>query len=250
MRDRRAEILDAAARLVSEHGYAGTSVDDVIREAGLSGKSHFYHYFRSKEELAYGVLDRQFERFAERGMAVLREPMIAPLDRLAIFIDSLVALQAERGCKGGSPLGSLAGELADVHEGFRTRIDAVFERWAGQIQSLLWEARPQLVEGVDAARLARFIVATLEGALLMSRVTRDVAMLHGIAVDLKRFVGTHVRGGTSATSSTSSTESAAPTESPTDPPAAPAAPAAVGTRSPSEERRAVRAAARRAGGRS
>ena len=244
MRERRAEILDAAARLIGEHGYAGTSVDDVIRASGLSGKSHFYHYFRSKEELGYGVLERQFERFAERGMTVLREPMIAPLDRLSIFIDALVALQAERGCKGGSPLGTLAGELADVHEGFRTRIDAVFERWAGQMQSLLLEAKPLLVDGVDAARLSRFIVATLEGALLMSRVTRDVAMLHGIAADLKRFVATHVRGGESTAPAASVRVSATASTTIDATPPAP-----IGARSASEERTAVRAAARRAANR-
>ena len=85
--------------------------------------------------------------------------------------------------------------MADAHEGFRERIDQVFERWAGQMQSLLWEARGQLAVGTDASRLARFIIATLEGALLMTRVKRDVAMLYGIAADLKRFVGTHVREG-------------------------------------------------------
>ena len=106
--NRRIQILDAAAQLIAQHGYAQTSVDDVIRHAGLSGKSHFYHYFKSKEELGYDVLNRQFERFAERGLAILREPMIDPLDRLALFIDSLVASQAERGWRGGSTFGSLA----------------------------------------------------------------------------------------------------------------------------------------------
>lgn len=193
--DRRTQILDAAAHLISERGFTLTSIDDVIRESRLSGKSHFYHYFKSKEELGYAVLNRQFERFAEHGLAVLREPMIDPLERLHLFIDSLVALQAERGCKGGSPFGSLAAEMADAHEGFRKRIDVVFERWASQIQSLLWEARPQMNEDVDAARLSRFIIATLEGALLMSRVNRDIAVLHGIAADLKRFIAMHVRDG-------------------------------------------------------
>jgi TetR/AcrR family transcriptional regulator, transcriptional repressor for nem operon len=193
VKDRRAQILDAAARLISERGYTLTSIDDVIRESRLSGKSHFYHYFRSKEELGYEVLNRQFERFAERGLAILREPMIDPIERLNLFIDSIVAVQAERGCKGGSPFGALAAELADAHEGFRKRIEQVFERWASQIQSLLWEARPQLGDDVDAARLARFIIATLEGALLMSRVKRDIVVLHGIAADLKRFIGMHVR---------------------------------------------------------
>ena len=193
MKDRRAQILDSAALLISERGYTLTSVDDVIRESGLSGKSHFYHYFKSKEELGYAVLDRQFERFAERGLAILREPMIDPLERLALFIDSVVTAQAERGCKGGSPFGNLAGEMADAHDGFRERIDQVFERWASQIQSLLWEARGRLADGTDAVRLSRFIIATLEGALLMTRVKRDVAVLYGIAADLKRFIATHAR---------------------------------------------------------
>jgi TetR/AcrR family transcriptional repressor of nem operon len=191
--ERRAQIVDAAGRLMSQRGFAATSVDDVIREANLSGKSHFYHYFRSKDELGYAVLSRQFERFAERGLAVLREPMIEPLDRLALFIDTLVALQVARGCRGGSPLGPLAAELADGHDGFRERIALVFERWAAQLRSLLWEARPQLADDVDTARLARFVIATLEGALLMARVNRDAAALEGIAYDLKRFVAMHVR---------------------------------------------------------
>jgi TetR/AcrR family transcriptional repressor of nem operon len=193
--DRRAQILDAAARLIAERGFNQTSVDDVIAAAGLSGKAHFYHYFKSKEQLGYEVLDRQFERFGERGLAVLREPMIDPLERLALFIDSLVALQAERRFKGGSPLGAFAAELADSNEGFRKRIDLVFERWAIQLQSLLWEARDQLREGVDARRLSLFIIATLEGAVLMTRVRREIDVMQGIAADLKRFIAMHVRDG-------------------------------------------------------
>ncbi len=195
MSDRKVQILDSAAELISERGYTQTSVDDVIKHAGLCGKSHFYHYFKSKEELGYAVLNRQFERFADRGLAVLREPMIAPIERLFLFIDSVVALQAQRGCRGGSSFGTLASELADAHEGFRQRIEMVFERWSAQIQSLLWEVRPQLQEGTDTARLARFIIATLEGAVLMSRVTKEIEVMENIAADLKRFIGMHLRSG-------------------------------------------------------
>ena len=193
MSDRRTKILEAAATLIAERGFTSTSVDDVIKGAKLSGKSHFYHYFKSKDELGYEVLSRQFERFAERGLAVLREPLIDPLERLNLFIDAVVTLQAESGGRRGSPFGSLAAELADVHEGFRVRIEAVFERWASQIRSLLWEARPQLRDDVDAVRLSRFIIATLEGAVLMTRVKRDMSVLEGIAIDLKRFIAMHSR---------------------------------------------------------
>jgi TetR/AcrR family transcriptional regulator, transcriptional repressor for nem operon len=192
---RRLLILDAAARLISRQGFAHTSVEDVIREAGLSGKSHFYHYFASKEALGYEVLERQFARFAEGGLAILREPMIEPTDRLALFIDTLVALQGEREGRDGSPFGNLAGELADSHEGFRQRLDLVFDRWAQQLEALLWELRDRLREGVEPARLARFIIASLEGGMLMARVKRDVRVMEGIGEDLKRFVAMHLRDG-------------------------------------------------------
>lgn len=198
MKTRRVSILDSAARLIGERGYGPTSIDDVIREAGLSGKSHFYHYFPSKEALGYEVLERQFERFTERGLAILREPMIAPLERLGLFVDSLVALQADRRGRGGSPFGSLAAEMADSHEGFRKRLDVVFERWARQLQSLFDELRPELRDGVDTERLSRFVIATLEGGMLMTRVTRDIAVMQGIGDDLKRFVASHFRGGADA----------------------------------------------------
>lgn len=193
MNDRRAHIVDVAAALISRQGYQSTSVEEVIKDAGLGGKGHFYHYFKSKEELGYAVLNRQFERFAERGLAILHEPMLDPLDRLALFIDTIVAAHAARGCQGGGPCGAFATEMADAHEGFRRAIDTVFERWAAQIEALLWEAKPRLVAEVDTARLSRFIIATLEGALMMSRVKREIGVMEGIAADLKRFVGMHVR---------------------------------------------------------
>ena len=196
MFDRRMHILDAAAQVIAQRGFALTSVDEVIRASGLSGKSHFYHYFASKEALGYAVLDRQFAHFAEQRLAILREPVGDPFERLFRFIDSIVEAQAARGCAGGCPFGSMASELSDAHEGFRQRIEEIFARWTEQMQALLWEARPRLRDDVDTARMARFIIASLEGAVLMSRVQRDVAALEGIAEDLKRFVMMHVPDGT------------------------------------------------------
>ena len=190
--DRRTLILDAAAEIIAERGFNRTSVEDVIRQAGLCGKSHFYHYFRSKEELGYAVLDRRFECFAESGLALLGDSTVDPLDRLYRFMDSLVSVQAQRGCKGGSVFGGLAAELSDTHEGFRERIEQVFTRWSEQIQSLLIEARPRLRPDADPLRLARFIIASLEGALLMSRLSREICVLEGIAADLKRFIAMHL----------------------------------------------------------
>ncbi len=193
MTTRRLQILDAAAELIAQKGFVQTSVDDVIAHAGLSGKSHFYHYFKSKEELGHEVLARQFDVLGERGLAILRESTLEPLERLNVFIDSVVAIQAERGMKGGSPFGALATEMAEKDEGFRIRIARVFRIWTDAIAALLTQAQDRLEEDTDPQRLARFIVATLEGATTMARMKRDASVMHGVATDLKKFVAGHLR---------------------------------------------------------
>ncbi|MGH7622469.1 MAG: hypothetical protein ACREMU_09040, partial [Gemmatimonadaceae bacterium] len=59
--------------------------------------------------------------------------------------------------------------------------------------AVLWEARPRLNEDADTARLARFVVATLEGAWFMSRVRGDADSAAGIATELKRSIHSYAR---------------------------------------------------------
>ena len=51
----RARLLEAALRLISERGYDGVAVDDIVREAGVN-KRMVYHYFGNKEGLCSEVL--------------------------------------------------------------------------------------------------------------------------------------------------------------------------------------------------
>ncbi|MER5475892.1 TetR/AcrR family transcriptional regulator [Streptomyces sp. NPDC002734] len=53
----RQEILDAAARVMSVRGYAGTSMSALSKETGLP-KSAFYHHFDSKAGLLSAVMER------------------------------------------------------------------------------------------------------------------------------------------------------------------------------------------------
>ena len=185
------QILDAAAELIGTRGYAKTSVDELISCAGLSGKSHFYHYFTSKEQLGHEVITRQFDLVAERGLVILRDNLRPPMDRLYAFIDAIVQLQIEAPDRCWSPFGSLATEMGDLDEGFRLRIAQVFRVWSDQLQDVIEQARDELSADVSSQRLARFIVSTLEGATQMARIKRDVGIVQGVGLDLQRFVASH-----------------------------------------------------------
>ena len=48
--ERKLQLLDHAATLFAERGYADTRVIDIVREAGVA-KGLFYWYFENKEQL-------------------------------------------------------------------------------------------------------------------------------------------------------------------------------------------------------
>jgi TetR/AcrR family transcriptional repressor of nem operon len=172
------------------HGYNRTSIDDVLRESGV-GKGSFYHYFKSKEDLGYAILDQVVAAFLERTLdPCFSDPAVPPVARIRCFLDRLVATQRELNCVGGCPLGNLASELSDVHEGFRARLAVIFSTWRDRMMQALGEAQER---GEAAAEcrpefVAQFLVASLEGAILMTKVTKDIRVMEQCVGELKRYL--------------------------------------------------------------
>ncbi len=52
-------ILETAARLFSERGFENVNIEDIVREVGVT-RGAFYHYFKSREELIAGVLNKTY----------------------------------------------------------------------------------------------------------------------------------------------------------------------------------------------
>jgi TetR/AcrR family transcriptional repressor of nem operon len=191
----RDQILDAAARLIHLRGYHGTSLDDVLRESGV-GKGNFYYYFRSKEDLGFAIIDRVVERFLERTLEPAFVDLKAdPLDQVRAFLDRLLEVQRQRNCVGGCPMGNLASELSDVHEGFRQRLADIFERWRVKLAATLERGREsgRLRADLDASSAAGFVVASLEGAILMAKVTRDISVMEKCVAELKQHLTLYAR---------------------------------------------------------
>ncbi|MGH7358510.1 MAG: TetR/AcrR family transcriptional regulator [Candidatus Rokuibacteriota bacterium] len=191
------QILEVATRLMATQGYHRTTLDDVLRESG-AGKGNFYHYFRSKEELGYAILDRLLTHFEARTLRpILGEVTGSPLAQVETFLDQLLATQRTRNCVGGCPLGNLATELADAHEGFRQRLATGFERWREYLGAALARAQAEgtLGSDVEPARLARFLVASLEGAILLTKVQKDIRIMEGCVAELRRHLGHYRRDG-------------------------------------------------------
>jgi TetR/AcrR family transcriptional repressor of nem operon len=178
-KETRARIVAAAAKLMFERGVAGTTVEDVQREAKVSA-SQLYHYFKEKRELVLAVIVYQTE-------CVLgaQEPLLSHLDSmeaLRTWRDAIVQLQIERQYQGGCPIGSLASELADTEPAARTELAAGFMQWELAIGRGLraMHERGELRADADPDNLALALLTALQGGLLLTQVRKDTSPLEAV----------------------------------------------------------------------
>ncbi len=173
----RQRIVAAAADLIHQQGVAGTTLEHVRAQAGVSS-SQIYHYFADKETLVRAVVDYR----AETVVGETHEPALAAIegiDGLRAWRDMIVSLQEDAGCQGGCPLGSLGSELAELDHAARHDVAAGFSRWEAAIRACLrgMRDRGQLAPSADTDQLATAMLAALEGGLLLAQIERDVRPL-------------------------------------------------------------------------
>jgi TetR/AcrR family transcriptional repressor of nem operon len=174
----RQQIVARAAEIISRQGFHRSSVDEIIRAAEVC-KGNFYYYFPSKTALGLAVIDAWADEFLELVVRPSLSTHAEPLERLEKFIDATVEAQRQNGYLG-CPLGRLALEMGDLDEAFRERLEIVFDSWCSSLTEVLDEG------GADRpADQARFIMATLEGALLLAKVQVGGEGLDCVAEQLK-----------------------------------------------------------------
>jgi TetR/AcrR family transcriptional regulator, transcriptional repressor for nem operon len=170
----RARIVAAAARLIHDRGVAGATLDDVKTAAGVSG-SQMYHYFPDKDELVQAVITYQADVIADGQ----RRADLGHAEGLNGWRNMVIAQAGSAEGKGGCPLGSLAGQLAETDPHARALLAGGFSHWQAAISDGLRRLRQarQLPDGTDPDALAITLLATLQGGLLLAQVQRDTRPL-------------------------------------------------------------------------
>lgn len=89
------EIVEHAARLFAERGFAGTSVQDIADAMGVSRPS-LYYYFKSKDELLASLVTEVTEGAAAQIRAVARDGSKNATERLRSIARLLASWRAEQ----------------------------------------------------------------------------------------------------------------------------------------------------------
>ncbi len=177
----RKRIVAAAAALIRERGVAETSLDDVIERAGVS-KSQLYLYFEGRAALLREVVAHNAELVLEA-----QEPHLDSLGSwkaIRAWLDALVELQVTAGARGGCPVGSLVGQLAEADEQTRNVLADAFARWEEPVRRGLrsMQERGKLDRRAQPDRLATATLAAIQGGLVLTQSRRDPGQL-AVAVE-------------------------------------------------------------------
>lgn len=170
----REKIVEIACTLMRQKGFHATTLEDIVRELGMS-KGSFFHYFKTKEELGYAVIESYRTRLMKIMNEAFEQADKSPLERMNLYFETWIQNFLKKGVTG-CPCGVLAQELSDRHDGFRLKLVEIFDQFTQEWTKLFEEAKAcgELYAKVDCQKLAEFLVGDFQGAILLTKTTRDI----------------------------------------------------------------------------
>ena len=167
----RQRIIEEAATIFNQRGYEATSMQDVMDATGLE-KGGLYRHFASKEELAAEALRYALDRSVRRRTQDLGD-IAGAIARLKFCVKRFVETPST--VPGGCPLMNAATYANEGRPVLRELARKSLTEWRERLCELLLEGvrSGEIQQGTDARRIANVMIATLEGAIMMSRLERS-----------------------------------------------------------------------------
>ena len=174
----REKLLLSAFEQIHRHGFQAASLDEILKDTGVT-KGALYHHFPNKNALGYAVIDEVISPSLENFWV---KPVVDALDPLsalqAVILDAGENMTMDE-LRLGCPLNNLAQEMSATDEGFRTRLQAIYDHWRDSLMVALNRAIDdgQMKKEVDAGSVAAFIIASLEGCIGMAKNAQNMQLL-------------------------------------------------------------------------
>ena len=167
-------VLDAAERVMAEHGFEATTIGRLVSEAGIP-LSSVYHYFGSKEGVLLAVLERGAQRFYEdlpdaqprsgtptEHLELVLSAAARTLERHPDFLRLLIVFALQPGSSSAAEVASVVAHVRELAlERLRREIAVAFDQDPG-----------------DPATdyLAHFALSVFDGAFVASRADRSFTL--------------------------------------------------------------------------
>ena len=180
----REKILTEGLKVVHERGFAGASVRDIVQAAGVPQGS-FTNHFVSKEAFGLEIIDLYFDSTRQMVGQTLRNTSLSPIARVQAYVDfhkGALECAMHKGCL----FGNFTAERTEHSEPIRARLVEIFDWLTDIICGCLDEAiqAGALPRDFNSRQVALFIIASVQGAVLLAKAQRHTAALESFSTIL------------------------------------------------------------------
>jgi TetR/AcrR family transcriptional repressor of nem operon len=177
-------LLKTTFDLMWMHGYGSITVDCICERAEVQ-KGSFYHFFRSKAEVASAALEVYWESIRPDFERIFGERSVPAIQRIINYFDHVYRRQLQRkramGQVMGCPFVTLGTEVIKHDNLLSAKARELMEKYCRYFEDAL--RRPAKRDQVDRPRAkARELYAYLIGSLVQARVLNDIGILRHLSI--------------------------------------------------------------------
>lgn len=170
MKETKEKLIKTGAKLFLVYSYHGTGINDVLKACGVP-KGSFYNYFPSKEDFAMEVVAFQMNNTAEFVKQNLCNESLAPLDRIAAYLDAISQGMVNCHFAMGCLFGSLAQEMSNLSPTLREILTKAFQMQVDHLANCitLGQEKGEIKSELNPQETAGFIMSSLQGSQIMAK---------------------------------------------------------------------------------
>jgi len=171
-------VIEVAAALFLEKGFAYTSMDELVRVSKVS-KSNVYYHFSNKEELLEGVVDYWIEMYQSAIDGLLSQNQLLVEDRVQLFLKQLSQGVQTREYKGSCPFITLYIQSPTNATKVKEKIGLFFVGLQTKVSLLLKQGveNGEFRKTINIDEVASLFITNLEGALFISETLKDATAI-------------------------------------------------------------------------
>lgn len=182
-------IIEKTAPLFNTKGYSGTSMSDITEATGLT-KGSIYGNFENKDEVALAAFKYNIKKLQDAfGSEIEKQKTFK--DKLLVYPRLYSHYYDLRVTKGGCPIINTASEADDTHPVLRKNVERVILFWKEKIMYFIEQG---IIEGefkaksIDIERTALTIIALIEGAVMIAKVTENRKYLSNVMLSVTQII--------------------------------------------------------------
>jgi len=185
----RRKLLDAALHVIRAQGYAGATVDDICRAAGVT-KGSFFHHFKGKDDLALAAV----RHWSDWTQALFAQAPYHAIDdareRVLAYIAFRGALITGDVANFTCPLGVLLQEGFETHPVLREACREAIAVHLATVEAMLRDARDACPPDADwmPADVAAFTQAALQGGFILAKAEGRAEPARRVVDNLHRYI--------------------------------------------------------------